>query len=385
MKTKAVFLISLLLFVTLLCSCVKIRIPSSWFGGAATETESEAEEEYTGEVKAPFYDGAERYAYVTLDAEQKQLYDKILDAALSLDEYVSITDTKAAEYVYNAVFFDCAELFYLSQTPGFDTGKLVFNYVFSRSQINEISTGLDRAFNEFKTTKLSDGMSEYDVFFTIYTYIINITKYAFDESDLFEENVFNTKVYRAMCAAGPLIDRTAICTGYARATQYMCQRLGITCFTVNGRGSGGLHYFNIVKLNGEYYYSDTTWGDPVGQDRSKDYLTYYYFCTTTEETFRSHVVESVIPMPLCTATECNYYVRNGLTADTSAEIAKMAYAAYKRQESEIRIKVDHEKLNNVYSEMKAAINEVFVNNGELNVKFSVSKSDGPSLISVFFK
>jgi hypothetical protein len=157
------------------------------------------------------------------------------------------------------------------------------------------------------------------------------------------------------------------------------------CFTVNGEGNGGAHYFNLVKLNGEFYYSDTTWGDPVGSDRSKDYLTYYYFCTTTEETFRSHTVLSVIPMPVCTATECNYFVKNGLVADGAIEIAEMAYRAYRKHDTELRVKVDHGKLDSIYDEMTDAINEVFVKYEAYDVRYSVSKSDGPSLISVFFR
>ena len=364
-----------------MCSCIKIHINLPFFGGGETETE----DTYTGQIDVPLYDNAERYAYSTLDAEQKALYNKILDAAVTHKEYVEITDTQKASYVYQAVFFDYAELFYLSEKLEFDTGKLIFKYVFSPSQIKEITKQLDTVYNDFVSNEINDGMSEYEKFFTIYTYIINLTKYAHDEGDLFEENIFNNKVYRAMCAAGPLIDHYSICTGYARATQYLCQRTGIMCFTVNGEGNGGAHYFNLVKLNGEFYYSDTTWGDPVGSDRSKDYLTYYYFCTTTEETFRSHTVLSVIPMPVCTATECNYFVKNGLVADGAIEIAEMAYRAYRKHDTELRVKVDHGKLDSIYDEMTDAINEVFVKYEAYDVRYSVSKSDGPSLISVFFR
>ncbi len=381
MKKKAVFIIFPLLTAVLLCSCIKIRIRLPF----QSETETEAPDTYTGEVDVPVYGGAERYACSTLDTEQKELYGRILDAAVNLKEYVEITDAKEAEYVYKAVFFDHAELFFLSEEPQFDAGKLVFRYVFSLSQIREISEGLDTAYNDFVSSEIKDGMDDYDKFFAIYTYIVNVTKYAHEEGDLFEENVFNNKVYRSMCAAGPLIDRYSICTGYARATQYLCQRLGITCFTINGRGNNGAHYFNLVLLNGEFYYSDTTWGDPVGSDRSKDYLTYYYFCTTTEETFRTHTVLSVIPMPLCTATECNYYYKNGLVAKSAEEAAEMAYRAYMRKELELRVKVDHAKLDEIYDGMSEAINGVFRKHDTYNVRYSVSKSDGPSLISVFFR
>lgn len=311
--------------------------------GPGPEPETEEETFYVPEAKVdvPLYDGTPRYAYGTLEEEQKALYEKIRGGAADLQPYVQIDDALEASYVYQAVFFDHPELFFITEKPKIKEGKLYYEYVFTSDQIKSTFEGLDEAYNGFVTENITGGMTEFEKFLTVYTYLVNITKYAEDAYELYEENKFTYGVYRSMSAAGPLCDRRSICTGYARATQYLCQRLGIECFTVNGYGNEGNHYFNIVKLGGNWYYSDTTWGDPVGSDRSIDYLTYYYFCTTTEELLRTHSIYSVIPMPECTATEYNYFRYFDLYAETLEQAESILCREYEKGLRDITIKVPY--------------------------------------------
>ena len=229
-------------------------------------------------------------------------------------------------------------------------------------------------------------MSEFEKFFTVYTYIVNITKYADAEYELYEEGAFTYEVYRKMSAAGPLCDGRSICTGYARATQYICQRLGIKCFTVNGYGNEGDHYFNIVNLGGDWYYSDTTWGDPVGPDRSIDYLTYYYFCTTTEETLRTREVRSVIPMPECTATKYNYYTYFDLYAENLEEADAKLLREYQKGLRDLSVKVPYGAVGeSIYETLKAgSLYSFAADNGVEIGSYRIAYSKNTQIIVIRF-
>ena len=349
---KKLIIVVIITCAALLRSCFGLMTDPAQTG---PDKPTEAETFYTPDraVDVPLY-GDYRYAYETLDESQKTLYRKIRDGALAFKPYIEIDDALDASYVYQAVFFDHPELFFIAEKPKITEGRLYYNYVFTSNQIEQTVAGLDAAYRKFTAGNITDGMSEFDKFFTVYTYIVNITKYAYAEYDLYEEGVFTYDVYRKMSAAGPLCDGFSICTGYARATQYICQRLGIKCFTVNGYGNEGDHYFNIVNLGGDWYYSDTTWGDPVGSDRSIDYLTYYYFCTTTEETLRTRRVSSVIPMPECTATNYNYYTYFDLYAENLEEANARLLREYNKGLRDLSIKTPYGAAGeSIYEALKA--------------------------------
>ena len=72
-----------------------------------------------------------------------------------------------------------------------------------------------------------------------------------------------------------------------------------------------------MKLEGDYYHLDVTWGDGTDTKKEKvqsDAVNYDCFCLTTKEVLqlKSHVPEKDFEVPECTATKCNYHRRNGL-------------------------------------------------------------------------
>lgn len=71
------------------------------------------------------------------------------------------------------------------------------------------------------------------------------------------------------------VSSDAVCEGYARTLQLLCNKMGIESVYVTGDAGGG-HAWNMVKIGDEFYLFDATWADQTGRiDRS-------YFAQTSE-------------------------------------------------------------------------------------------------------
>ena len=131
------------------------------------------------------------------------------------------------------------------------------------------------------------------------------------------------------------VNGETVCQGYAAATQYLLEKLDIPCAVVAGTADGQSHAWNLVKLDGEYYYMDTTWGnatysgDGMGLD---SFINYNYFAVTTGELQKTHQPNDDIIVPVCQAVKDNYYVHENLYFDTwdADSIGNVYRAAYER-------------------------------------------------------
>ncbi|MGB4661137.1 MAG: transglutaminase domain-containing protein [Mobilitalea sp.] len=83
-----------------------------------------------------------------------------------------------------------------------------------------------------------------------------------------------------------LIDKTAVCQGYALAAYRLFSAAGIECRIISGKGNGVPHAWNIVKVNDLWYNIDVTWDDPTMSDGTST-LSYDYFLKS-EEDFTGH-------------------------------------------------------------------------------------------------
>ncbi len=64
-------------------------------------------------------------------------------------------------------------------------------------------------------------------------------------------NPYNQTIYSVFCT------NSTVCAGYSQAMQLLCNAVGIDCGVVTSEE----HEWNIVRLNGAWYYVDCTWND----------------------------------------------------------------------------------------------------------------------------
>jgi hypothetical protein len=94
--------------------------------------------------------------------------------------------------------------------------------------------------------------SDYTKIKTVYDYICENVEY--DYGNL-EKSAYSLK-YSAYAA---LIDKKAVCQGYANLFYRIMGELGINCRIIAGRSKSQNHAWNVVELDGVYYNVDSTW------------------------------------------------------------------------------------------------------------------------------
>ncbi len=268
-----------------------------------------------------------RYAYSLLNDSEKAVYDAALSVistfGLSMDITDQVITTEGAQKIIDYIQRDHPELFWFRQgaTYYFDTdtrivSKIDFVYCMTQEEARKRREQIELAVKPFLTS-VSDNMSDYEVTLRIYENIIELVDY--DTLGLERQNaeVKDPSVADDLRSIyGVFVNRKAVCAGYAKATQYLLNLCGIECTYVTSDS----HAWNLVKLEGEYYHLDTTWGDGSDTKRDKNQsaaIGYDLFCITTEEVIRldSHTPDPAFPLPECTATACNYHRRHGLFFD----------------------------------------------------------------------
>ncbi|MCM1214771.1 MAG: hypothetical protein NC331_17535 [Lachnospiraceae bacterium] len=222
-------------------------------------------------------------------------------------------DDSDIDRIFQYVLDDHPELFYVEgySYVKYTRGDKTTSIVFSGSYSMDYDTAVERraeieAAADEILARIPEDASDYEKVKAVYETLIRDTEYQLDAPD--DQNIYSV-----------FVNHASVCQGYAKALQYLLERLGIECTLVQGTvDTGEMHAWNLVQLEDGYYYVDATWGDASyrfcdGGEDVPDYgipeINYDYLCVTTAELTRTHALSGLLPMPLCDATENNYYVK----------------------------------------------------------------------------
>ncbi len=128
-----------------------------------------------------------------------------------------------------------------------------FEYYTSAQQEQSFKNEAAKTMNSLKLS----GLTDYEKVCRIYSYIAqNIT---YDR-----ENVNNDAYGLKQSAYAALVNKTAVCQGYASLMYYMLNSQDIDCRIIKGSsknqsGKYEHHAWNMVLLDGKYYFIDSTW------------------------------------------------------------------------------------------------------------------------------
>ena len=283
----------------------------------------------SGFMKSPYYHlgdtewdngGIEEYWFNQIPSEMNELYRELYSRLSNQEDEAQLyaaVPTDDFWNVYYAVLADHPELFWIGTNIQISESGLsgdVLSYQVSTVVPKEERPAVQARIEEAADACISlipEGASEYDRIRMVYEYLIDTTEYDINSPD--NQNIQSV-----------LLNRRSVCAGYSRAFQYILHRMGMFCTYITGTtDDGGEHAWNVVRIGGEYYNVDVTWGDPVfagiqedGYITAGDVMNYNFLCCTDEELYRTHIPQEAYPIPACTDNSYNYYRLNGMYYET---------------------------------------------------------------------
>lgn len=328
------------------------------------------------------------HSYDALESDaQRELYTRLIDAVYCFSDKKGTYDgeykmrplnfsgldckEKDVEAALTALLDDHPEIFWMATDFEFTSfGKnvnLTLNAHYTADQVvsmmHELDAALQKYFSSYK-----QGLSEYEREVAIYSYIISNCTYddEVESSDAYGDS--HPSIYNLY---GVMVDHKAVCEGYSRAFDYLCAQVGVDAVCICGTADtendedvdaqSGLHMWNAVQLDGDWYWVDCTWDD---WDEDEDLGDVFYYLNITDETLSAdHTVDKTyaqitddeywelesyinnfVPNS-CTATQYCYYLREGVILSTpdAEKLADGFVAAVNKERKSLIVIIDNDR------------------------------------------
>lgn len=280
-----------------------------------------------------------------LEPQVQQTYD-LLDAAIACHQESEVEISATVEEVQlalTALSMDRPEYFWFDGQASYVSStvpilgeriSVSLSYTMTKEEAQSDLQSVEQYVSAcLSSPEVAAAGSDYDKIMAVYRYIINNTDYVLWESDQSFLSVMK--------------ENQGTCAGYSRCFQHLMHCLDIPCTLALGYGDGGeSHGWNVVSCEGQWYHIDVTWGDPVDAAGAPgNSLEYTYCMLTDDEIYRTHIADSDIPLPECTAAEYNYFRKSGLQM-ASWDVTKyesLMRTALERGEIWLTVRFDREE------------------------------------------
>lgn len=232
------------------------------------------------------------YYYERLEPIAKEIYDVMYGVAKdpvsegNIGLMMTDMDPNGDEFyqqfnvAYRAICFDHPELFWLYSG---EEAEMVYSseainqngFYFVYIRMLEPFLGFEeqmRAFNQAASEFLADidtGISEYETIRQVHDKLIDLVNYNDPAANAIS---FGGGQDLAHTAYGALVEDSsgnpnyAVCDGYTLALEYLLQQCGIDTVFIGGMAGATLdtvggHAWNMIKMDGVWYETDSTWND----------------------------------------------------------------------------------------------------------------------------
>jgi len=333
-------------FFALYAYLLKIQMPDEMVAASMQVTEEnsvdESHENIAEEAQEEVIEAPSSYYYDQLDEQEKDVYSYLLSqfeiyqSDISVN-YVSYETFRSAE---TALYMDHPEFYWIRDLHTY------YRNVFE--EITRVEYPMENAESylaqcdaeaQAVIAGIPEGSTSYQTVKYLYESIINSTSY--DLEAIMAGTVSDDQDIRSV-----LLNHRSVCAGYATTFKYLCDQVGIDCIVSTGTArSGGMeenHAWNAVKLNGQWYWVDVTWGEQEFENGGMETINYNYLCVPDFMMSDSHIadaslgladegIDKTFMLPACTDENMEYYHLLGAYFETYDEGAFRSYylEAYK--------------------------------------------------------
>ena len=236
-----------------------------------------------------------------LDSLYKKLKQTIrqYEGVHHVDKDVTESDVRNA---IRWIMRDNPDIFWFAHQYHYDkaSSTIHFQYTFSPERVKTIQQSINDVIENDFCIEYVKKLSRQEQVAYVYKWLLTYCTYN-------TNSAYNQSIYSVF------VRRNSVCTGYAKAAQYLFNLLGIESRLVFGRlhndKEDGRHCWNLVKAGKEYYHFDACFGDSIldnvaiksgVQELFKiGGINYNFLCVSTDEILRTRSIEDISSLPDC--------------------------------------------------------------------------------------
>lgn len=234
-----------------------------------------------------------------------ELYKQIETAVRHLQQEINVNAVVTAEEIRHAVRWvmrDNPDIFWFAHQYHYDEVQSIihFQYTFSEERVNTNQQSINDVVENDFCIEYVKTLTPQEQITYVYKWLVSYCNYNINSA-------YNQTIYSVF------VRRNSVCTGYAKAAQYLFKLLGIDSRLVFGRlhndKEDGRHCWNLVKYDNRYYHFDACFGDSIldsvalhsGVEElfTIDGVNYNFLCVSTNAILNTRSIEDVATLPPC--------------------------------------------------------------------------------------
>ncbi|SEK46507.1 transglutaminase domain-containing protein [Ruminococcus albus] len=199
------------------------------------------------------------------------------------------------------------------------------------SGLDEMQTEIYKRASYVIDKVITDDMDDYAKELAIHDFIVQNVTYDINMLGIFEDHGEH-----AADPYGALVDGKCICSGYTTTFNMFMDMLEIPCTsTLAAADANEAHAWNMVQINGHWYYMDVTWDDPVPDTKGRP-EQHKYFNTSKEVMADRHLWDSSSD-PVCDTDIDSYAAHELVTVSSTEDIVNVMEAAFNKRSMNVYI------------------------------------------------